>query len=398
MKRVKLLFLGLSIVLQVSGQSLVDTYKSGTLKLVQDTEYAKENSWGEIFSDYKQKVNGMPVGLYKSIAVAPDGSVFVGNYNSYSISKFNLAGKHVLTFGSKGTSEQDFKVRPVLGGVVGGKYVFTHEHNGHIKLFTLNGEFVKNIKLDYMPLKTVSLSSNRIALVGHVPMGEKGVRYVITIIDPDSGEANVIKKYDDVWDNPNLTISKNSYLYSYSPFSTTNRMFIRGLPDGNLLVGFSFSNQLSVYSPSGKHMRDIALDYPSLPYPEDLKKEFIARMEAMVEQRDGFTKADIAPIYREDFFRKTMPYYYNLLVDDEGNILVFRFIDEEVDHLFRVYTYSSNGKWVGDAIVDLSGFKLGLNYKYEEIAFHNKHLYGILQPSTDEVVPPQLVKFGLKGK
>ncbi len=398
MKRLSVLLLTVGFAMQISGQSMLDVYRSGSLKLEKDKSFASGMDWHEVFPDFDKFSYGKPVGLYKSVAVAPDGSVFVGNHNSYSISKFDSNGKHIKTFGQKGNSQKDFKGRATLGGVVGGKYVFTHENNGHIKLFTLNGEFVKNIVVDYMPLKTIALASNRIALVGHVPMGGK-TRYVITIIDPDTGGQNVIKRYDNVFSSKVLTLKREEYIISWSPHVSENHFFIRALPDGNLLAGSNFSNTLTVFTPAGKVAREITLDYPALPYPEEMKKEFISRIEAMEKKEDKITKKDIAPIYNEDFFQKTMPFYYNFLVDAEGNILVFRYVDKDVDHMFRVYTFSSSdGKWIGDTIIDLTGYKMGLNNRMDEVFFHGKHLYGILQPISDKISPPQLVRFNLLGK
>ena len=177
---------------------------------------------------------------------------------------------------------------------------------------------------------------------------------------------------------------------------TSNRLFIRALPDGNLLVGIALSNKLTVYSPKGDLVKDIVLDYNALPYPQEMKKEFLAQMEKMVKTREGISSEDIAPIYKDDFFPKSMPYFYNVMVDAEGNVLVFRYVDKDVDHMFRVFTYSSDGKWIGDATLNLSNYKLGLNSRLDEVAFHGNYLYGILQPNTNVVAAPQLVRFSIK--
>lgn len=395
MKRLSVLLLIVGLAMQISGQSMLDVYRAGTLKLEKDNSFASGMDWYDVFPDFERVSYGRPDGLYKSVAVAPDGSVFVGNHGSYSISKFDASGKYIKTFGQQGNSKEDFKARPKLGGVVSGKYVFTHESNGHIKLFNLNGDFVKNIAVDYMPLKTIALASSRIALVGHVPMGGK-TSYVITIIDPDSGEQNVIKRYDEEFSSKVLTLKREEYIISWSPQVSRNHFFIRALPDGNLLAGSNFSNTLTVFAPEGKVVREIELDYLALPYPEEMKKEFISRIEAMEKKEEKITKADIAPIYKDDFFQKSMPFYYNFLVDAEGNILVFRYVDKDVDHMFSIYTYSSDGKWIGDAIIDLAGYKLGLQYQMDEVSFHGKYLYGILQPISTATVPPQLVRFNIK--
>lgn len=411
MKKLKVLLIIVGFALQTSGQSLLDIYKTGTLKLVPEEEYAKGVSWDVVFPDSQKKLKGLPtdlhesvdlnknlaVGLNKSLAVAPDGSVFVGNKSSHSISKFDPKGQFLFTFGKQGKGEEDFKGNPTMGGVVGGKYVFTFEVNGHVKLFTLDGKFVKNIKLDYMPLRAVALQSNGIAVLGHVPM-KNSVRYVITVINPDTGETEIIKKFDNLWGREySLVLKKPQFVISFIPMFSKEDLIIRGLPDGNILFGTTFSNSLSVFSPNGKHVKDVTLEYKSLPYPEDLKKEFVTRMEQRVH--DGkFTKDDIEPIYGENFFRKTMPYYYNFMVDAEGNILVFKFTDEDVDHKFNVYTYDGSGKFVGEVTLESTGYSMALEYRIENVVFHNDKAIGILNLQKDSSVPPQLLRFHLKGK
>jgi hypothetical protein len=92
-----------------------------------------------------------------------------------------------------------------------------------------------------------------------------------------------------------------------------------------------------------------------------------------------------------------MPYYYNILVDSDGNILVFRFVDEDVDHKFSVYSYNSNGNRIADTNLELEGYKLGLHYRFEEIAFFNGKIIGLLNSSENLNEPMRLLKFDIKA-
>ncbi|MDD2197259.1 MAG: hypothetical protein PHE03_02785 [Bacteroidales bacterium] len=396
MKTLTVLMVIIGFAFQSNGQPLLDIYKTGTLKLVQEEEYAKGVIWNEVFPDFQEQSLGKPIGSQKSIAVAPDGSVFVGNYSSYSISKFDPNGKHVLTFGQKGSSDQDFKVRPVLGGVVAGKYVFTYENNGQIKLFTLNGKYVKTIAVDYMPLKVIPLV-NDIAVLGHVPLANRRVRDVVTIINPETETMNIIRKYDDVWKSGALALNKKSYIISYAPTFTSVNIQLRALPNGNLLVGITNSNQIEIYSPNGELKGSIHLNYSPLPYPEDMKKEFFKRIELMVE-KGKHTKDEVAPIYTEDFFPVNMPYYYNFLVDSEGNILVFKFTDEDVDHKFNVYTYDGTGKFIGEVVLETAGYNMAFQYRRDNVVFYKDMFIGVFNLQNDYSVPPKLLRFQLKGE
>ena len=130
---------------------------------------------------------------------------------------------------------------------------------------------------------------------------------------------------------------------SFSPMFTKAELMIRSLSNGNLIVGINTRKLLEEYSVDGKLVKSFNLDFEAPAYPEDLKKEFMAGVEKRIEE-NKLTKEDVAEAYKPDFFPKNTPFYYNFLVDSDGNLLVFRFIEEDVDHKFRVYSFDSNGK------------------------------------------------------
>lgn len=394
MKKLTVLFMTIAFVYAVNGQSLLDVYKSGKVSLEPESNFAVGVNWEKIFPDYADVSYGNSIGYYKSIAVASDGSVFVGNYSSYTIQKFNAKGELVLTFGKKGKGVGEFTERPTLGGVIGNKYLFTHEHNGQIKIFSTDGNHIKTIKVDYMPLKTIACG-NMIALIGHVPV-KTGVRNVIAIIDPETEAQKIIKKYDNISKGSMVVVNKDNYMYSSSPLFTKTELIIRALPNGNLIVGINALNIIETYSAEGKLLKSFNLDFNPPVYPEESKKEFIARIEKSVAE-NKFTKEDISEVYEPNFFPKNTPYYYNFLVDSDGNLLVFRFIEEDVDHKFRVYSFDSNGKSLAEATLDVLGYKLSLNYRFDELCFFNGFAYGLLHPKSDKIQPLQLVKFKVKA-
>ena len=178
---------------------------------------------------------------------------------------------------------------------------------------------------------------------------------------------------------------------------TSTDIQIRALPNGNLLVGITNSNKIDIYSPKGELKGSVELNYSPLPYPEDLKKEFIKRIELIVE-KGKLEKEKVASIYGKEFFPANMPYYYNFIVDPEGNILVFKFTDEDIDHKFNVYTYDGSGKFIGEVTLESKDYSMALDHKTENVVFYKDKVIGILNSQKDYSVPPKLVRFQLKGK
>ena len=84
MKKLTFTITLLVFALTVSAQKLIDVYKSGTVKLIADTEYAQGNNWDKVFETYYDTIYGAPMGERKSIIVMPDGAVTVNHrYRDY---------------------------------------------------------------------------------------------------------------------------------------------------------------------------------------------------------------------------------------------------------------------------------------------------------------------------
>ena len=66
-----------AVTLPLAAQNLIDVYKKGTVRLVPDTEYARNNDWDKVFETYYDTIYNTPMGNRKSLVVIPDGSVVV---------------------------------------------------------------------------------------------------------------------------------------------------------------------------------------------------------------------------------------------------------------------------------------------------------------------------------
>ncbi len=82
----KLIFTTILAVFTIltSAQNLIETYKKGTVKLVPDIEYARNNNWDKVFDTYYDTIYRKPMGNRKSLKLMPDGSVVVNHaYKNY---------------------------------------------------------------------------------------------------------------------------------------------------------------------------------------------------------------------------------------------------------------------------------------------------------------------------
>ena len=86
------------------------------------------------------------VGLTHSVAVAPDGSVYVVDRRDYRVQKFSADGEFVATFGESGSGDGQLK-RPSDVVVDGEGFVYVADWgNERVQIFNAAGDFVLNLR------------------------------------------------------------------------------------------------------------------------------------------------------------------------------------------------------------------------------------------------------------
>ena len=128
-------------------------YSAKSQRLVPEASFLPQADWEAIFYDPSQKDVASRVGIKKRVVIAPDESIFINNRYQYNITKLTSQGRIVKTFGKKGGQPGEFINNPDLNGILDNKYVVTSDAQGRINFFDLDGNFVKMVTLDFMPLK-----------------------------------------------------------------------------------------------------------------------------------------------------------------------------------------------------------------------------------------------------
>ena len=396
MKSITIIVLIIALGGVAAAQNLTDLYGSGTVTLIPDPEYGSGNNWEELFGDYDKKAYNNPVGTYRSLAVVGDGSVFVSNYSSYSLYKFDSRGRFVREWGSEGWGDGQFVNRPILGGVLDDQYVVTREHNGRVNLFDLDGNFVRRLQLDYMPLKVVALRDSRIAVLGHTSWGSKGQRRFVAIINVETlDEEIVFSRFGSGFEGC-IVVQKDSMTMSIANPTAKVTEFIAATTDGNLVVGQSDSSEVRVFSPYGDLLHTVDLTITPLPVTEEIRSEYIAGVEKSVEK--GLPEEALDQVRQADFFPEKLPYYYNLLVDSDNNILIFVYTEVDSERRFQVYTFEPTGRLVAETEIVSNEYELSFVPRFNRLVFHGDDIYGILPLKETAGTPLRLLKMKLAGK
>lgn len=428
MKRI--IFLSMLFVsLAISAQQLASIYKVGDIKLVADANYAKNVVWDKQFSDFDQAAWGKPIGTFKQIVVAPDGSVFMSHHTRHSISKFDKNGNFVKEFGKKGgKSPADFIYMPSVQGILDGKYLYTTAVDGRMHFFDLNGNWVRTIKLKYMPLGTMPMKGGKIAIVGHVPCGN-GSKNIVSLLNYSDGKERIMSSTFELYASTNEKVIKiNPYFYKDKdgkeqrignwiscslPFSHPSYYRVRFATNsaGNLVAAYPSTGEIAIFDNTGKKLRQFKTDMkPELITKEDREEYYQNAAKEMKRLEEDVTKRTKDKEYWNSYvaqykqqlekyrdpanYPANLPYFSEMIVDSENNILLFRFTREEGSNKFDVYTYNSTGSKIATTSFITDKYDLKINSAV--FRFHNGSIYSILKVKNAVGNPLRLVKFDLK--
>lgn len=399
-------------------QDLVSFYKDGEINLLSDQDYGKTNDWNKIFPDYSVTYRGKKTGKNKAIVVAPDGSVFMSHHTRHSISKFDKTGNYITDFGKKGGKEGDFVYMPSVQGILDGKYLYTTAVDGRMHFFDLNGKWIKTIRLKYMPLSTTPLKNGKIAILGYVPWNG-GSKEIISLLNFGDGSEKILMSKIKSRTENNIIIIKtkpSGMMSTALPFTHSMyfRMRLATSKDGDLVIGYPATGEIAFYNNTGQKLKQFKLTdiKPDAISKEDMERyhqkamENITRLEATMDTTKDTKKKESLRSYISQYkpqiekFRDpanypTLPYFSEMIVDSDNNILLFRFTREEGSNQFDVYSYNTQGAKIATSKFLANDYLLKINPS--AFRFHNKDIYSIVELKNTNNNPLRLVKFRLQN-
>jgi len=388
-----LLFL-LGLPAAAAPSRFLDLYKTGRVVIEPDPSFGKSVDWGSFFFDDSQ-----------DMAVAPDGSIFVANTIENCILKFDAAGRLVKKFGQKGQGPGDF-ISPMDLSILDGRFLVSNEYatNRRISLFNLDGTFHKLLKTRFSPSFVTALKDNKIAYQSWVSVAPgtetTQMTYLVLILDAVSGTEKEIARWTTAMDS--IRVGQGSVS---SGERTRGGFLIARSAQGDLLVGNTIIPRLDEYSPEGQKMRSLDLNLTPIPVTKQYIRDYHRRMvqgmksepnyEKIPQYRDVVAKVESASI--DHIFGEYLPLYKEILVDSEGNILVFKKSEclENCPNIFQVY--SPEGKYVCEVELASEDFNVSIDYRFKRICFTSEGIFCLFPLKGDELQTPRLVKVDVAG-
>lgn len=399
----------------MTAQKLSDFYKKDVITLEPVSDFGSKKNWDNLFSDYSTFEYGKPIGQMRSIIVAPDGSIFMSHKTRHEIWKFDKNGNFLLKFGQQGGKPGQFLYLPTVQGILDGKYIYTSDVQGRLNFFDFNGNFVKMLKLDYMPLGTVPLKNGKIAIIGHV--GGK-VAYVIQIKDFNTGaEKQLVSEPAEInKTSVKIDFPKGGGISFFVPITHAPQTFPRlaSAKNGNLILASPKTGKIMEYSPDSQLINSFAMNIePVKVTNEDIQKthdEIEKGAENFMKNSPGgkkMTEQEREKVRKElqeqlerlkdpANYPKYLPYFSTMVVDSDGNILIFEYTRDEdkLSNKFRAYSYDMKGNLLG-----VSSFKndaLDLTFTPQNFQFYNGYVYSIAQTKQKTTEPLKIVKLKLQ--
>jgi hypothetical protein len=224
----------------------------------------------------------------------------------------------------------------------------------------------------------------------------KKFKTIVIIKDAGSGIENVINSFE-ILDKGSLRIGdKNSIKFG----NHIGEVLIAKTKDGCLLVGVSNTPYLKIYSLNGKLIHSFRLNMTPVPvtanYIGKFKNDVLNDMKGINGSRNRpAPKWLVNKLERVSFatlFGEHLPYYREILVDSEGNILVFKWNDC-VGRCVKVFqVYSPDGKYICETRIDEGVFDFEIDSRVQNIVFTSKGIFGLFQLKNSDDVSLRLVK------
>ena len=398
-------------LVQVFSQKPEEIYKQELIDLDQQEDFGAYVNWRELFYYYPGKKDTSLISdldKRKKIVIAPDGSIFMSHKNIHEIWKFDKDGNLIKKFGSKGSKPGQFIYLPNVEGILDDKYLITSDNQGRLNIFDLNGNFIKLLKIDYMPLAIAPLKNGKMAILGHVSWSNSQARTLLRIIDFNTGiEKEIFNKANTNVVAMNIKFPhgggmSNSISYAH-PMAW--RIRISSSKEKNLITASPETGEVIEYDPYGKLLNSFKLTITPLQitdqdindqYEQALKKSEtfeksvvrkIAESDSVIRKRKWTEKEiqEVIESYKKQvenfrdrkFYPQLLPYFSSMVIDSDGNLLFFQYTKDynPTGNKFSAYAYDMKGRFIGTSSFRNDYFDI--SYTPSTFQFYNGFVYAV---------------------
>jgi hypothetical protein len=383
--------LALALILPVLHADLVKTM----VKLAVAPDFGVGVDWRAVFSGYQGR------GTYKNLVRMSDGRWIVADSRTYNFLVFDENGRFLKMLWKTGLRKAESSSavnRPEWISLLADKYVFVSEP-GRIRVFDLEGKEIRSTAINHPIQCFEALDDRTVAIAGSMERIDLPKRYVAGLVDLETGKETIVM--DSIESRPRkkavpLTADGNKTMSVDYPYAEI-RGFVRKIPEGGFLAGFSNWPEIEIYDKTGRQLRIIMLKTERAAFEKRIIDSDASRNKAIEESvKRAFPSRGFGVYVMSRYleFSQANPYYYNLIVNDEGKMLVFYFPAEGENPVYQ--TYSLDGNLTQEVVLDPGELELLLTPAAEGIVFYRGDLYALAEKKDAKGVRLRFAKCLLK--
>lgn len=385
MKKINILFVILLLIsasaFQITAfaeaQSLKEIYATGTVRLTSELTIDDSSLPDDVFFEQ----------IYH-FALDESGMIYACDVRAHNIKKFDSNGKFIKVIGRQGQGPGEFNRPWDIAASWDGIIVYDM---GNRRLCALSGEgeHLQSLTIqraDGNPRKMKGLPNGDVVIereIIHFGEGDKPQDCIIQVYSPDLTLKKTILSHP-VWRNKYRQI-QGMFSNIIQPF--TPDVYWDVTPESHIVIGFAADYTIEIHNVEKGKISTFSHKYDPVKVTDEDKEKFFA---GLTSSTSNGSRMELPKEIKEmTEFPKNKPAFTNILVDPEGNILVFpsQKISDTPEIVFDAFDPA--GTFIGK--VRLTSKTTFPPYSVE---VHNGFIWGI---EHDEEELPKIVKYRITG-
>ena len=325
-------------------ESLKEIYRTGKVRFIPEFTIDDTSMPEDTF--FESAIN---------IKCDKNGYVYVCDYKAHNIKIFDSDGTFYKVIGREGQGPGEFN-RPYDIAITDELLIIWDMGNRRLDALTKDGAFIKSVRIsiyDGWPQMMRALPNGDIAIASerlYFGRPDKPQDYSIDIYSPDLKEKKRIYT-QQIWRNRYVKKDDGA---TNIPMPFSPRVYWDVSPVGKIVIGYSKSYEIEIYGIDGEKISSFSHAYTPEKITNEDKKKFFASIGSFSggERKQGADEF----IIKNTEFPKIKPAFKQIIVDSEGNILVWAYRkNREEARFFDVF--DSRGNFLGNVqIIGVVGF------------------------------------------
>lgn len=359
----------LSLASWQAEKTLADLYKTGAIRLIP-----------EVTLDENTLPNDTFLESVVDMAIDPEGNLYVCDYQAHDVKIINSSGKYLKSIGRAGQGPGEFQM-PFNLTITKERLLVWELRNRRLSVLTNKGEHLKAVQVqmsDGWPRKLGSLPNGDFLIEKvrtYFGDNEKPQECHIEIFSPDL-ELKKSMYNTNFWENKYITKPQRTNVpIPYSP-----KVHWDVSQDGKIIIGYSEKFFIEIYDHSGRRVSQFEHKFNPVKVTDKDKERWFADMTTGTSA-GGTTQGAPDFIKKNTKFPKFKPAFHNLIVDGEGNILVFCHQKDSADDSRLFSAFDPDGDFIGDVRIQEDP---SLPINFFRACFSRKSVW-VLEFTADEI-------------